>query len=146
MSNRMSVLSRRLGRFAGGFSFATVAFFAIGLYAAANTKGQVVFLFARLVLVCLFASFFLWLAHGFAWAMIPEKPAEEKKPAEALKPADPLKPAEPMKPAEPVKPAEAMRPAEAKRPAEAMKPAEEKVIVSEDPPDAKYTITGRRVY
>jgi len=134
MSNRMSVLSRRLGRFAGGFSFATVAFFSIGLYAAANTKGQVVFLFAGLVLVCLFASFFLWLAHGFAWAMIPEKPAEAKKPAEALKPADALKPAE------------AMRPAEAMKAAEEMKPAEEKVIVSEDPPDAKYTITGRRVY
>jgi hypothetical protein len=158
MSNRMSVLSRRLGRFAGGFSFATVAFFSIGFYAAANTKGQVVFLFAGLVLVCLFASFFLWLAHGFAWAMIPEKPAEEKKPAEALKLADPLKPAEAMKPAEPMKPAEsvklaeAMRPAETKMPAEAMKaaeakkPAEEKVIVSEDPPDAKYTITGKRVY
>jgi hypothetical protein len=170
MSNRMSVLSRRLGRFAGGFSFATVAFFSIGLYAAANTKGQVVFLFAGLVLVCLFASFFLWLAHGFAWAMIPEKPAEAMRPAETLKPADALKPAEamrpaeaikaaePMKPAEPVKPAEAMRPAEekkpaeairsaeAKRPAEVMKAAEEKVIVSEDPPDAKYTITGKRVY
>ena len=152
MSNRMSVLSRRLGRFAGGFSFATVAFFSIGLYAAANTKGQVVFLFAGLVLVCLFASFFLWLAHGFAWAMVPEKPAEAKKPAEALKPADALKPAEAMKPAEEKKPAEAMRLAEAKRPAEAMKaaeekkPAEEKVIVSEDPSDAKYTITGRRVY
>jgi len=170
MSNRMSVLSRRLGRFAGGFSFATVAFFSIGLYAAANSKGQVVFLFAGLVLVCLFASFFLWLAHGFAWAMIPEKPAEAMRPAETLKPADALKPAEamrpaeaikaaePMKPAEPVKPAEAMRPAEekkpaeairsaeAKRPAEVMKAAEEKVIVSEDPPDAKYTITGKRVY
>ena len=78
MSNRMSVLSRRLGRFAGGFSFATVAFLSIGLYAAANTKGQLVFLFAGLVLVCLFASFFLWLAHGFAWAMTPDKPAEEK--------------------------------------------------------------------
>ena len=176
MNNRMSVLSRRLGRFAGGFSFATVAFFSIGLYAAANTKGQVVFLFAGLVLVCLFASFFLWLAHGFAWAMIPEKPAEAMRPAETLKPADALKSAdalkpaeamrpaeaikaaEPMKPAEPVKPAEAMRPAEekkpaeairsaeAKRPAEVMKAAEEKVIVSEDPPDAKYTITGKRVY
>ena len=32
------------------------------------------------------------------------------------------------------------------RAAEAMKAAEEKVIISEDPPDAKYTITGRRVY
>ncbi len=163
MSNRMSVLSLRLRRFAGGFSFATVAFFSIGLYAAANTKGQVVFLFAGLVLVCLFGSLFLWLAHGFAWAMIPEKPVEEKKTAEALKPADALKPAEAMKPAEKktaevLKPADALKPAEekklaeAKRPAEAMKAAEEKkqkeekVIVLEDPPDAKYTITGRRVY
>jgi hypothetical protein len=170
MSNRMSVLSRRLGRFAGGFSFATVAFFSIGLYAAANTKGQVVFLFGGLVLVCLFASLFLWLAHGFAWAMTPDKPAEEKKPAEALKPADALKPAEALKPADALKPAEAMKPADALKPAEAMKPtepmksaeakrpaeekkpaeamkaAEEKVIVSEDPSDAKYTITGRRVY
>ena len=141
MSNRMSVLSRRLGRFAGGFSFATVAFLSIGLYAAANTKGQLVFLFAGLVLVCLFASFFLWLAHGFAWAMTPDKPAEDE-----LKPADALKPAEAMKPAEPMKPAEAMRPAEAMKAAEEKKPAEEKVIVSEDPSDAKYTITGRRVY
>src|SRR6202021_441464 len=106
MSNRMIVLSRRLGRFAGGFSFATVAFFSIGLYADANTKGQIVFLFAGLFLVCLFASFFLWLAHGFAWAMIPEKPAEEKKPEEALKRADAIKPALPMKPGGPVKSAE----------------------------------------
>src|SRR5580692_9239261 len=110
MSNRMSVLSRRLGRFAGGFSFATVAFFSIGLYAAANTKGQVVFLFAGLFLVCLFASFFLWLAHGFAWAMIPEKPADAKKPAEELKPADALKPIEQLKPAEVMRPAEVLKP------------------------------------
>ena len=134
MSNRMIVLSRRLGRFAGGFSFATVAFFSIGLYAAANTKGQVVFLFAGLVLVCLFASFFLWLAHGFAWAMIPEKPAEAMKSTEE------------MKPAEQTRPAEQIRPAEEKRPAEAMKPAEEKVAAPVDPPDAKYTITGKRIY
>jgi outer membrane biosynthesis protein TonB len=155
----MSVLSRRLGLFAGGFSFATIAFFSIGLYVTTpNTKGEVEFLFAGLVLVCLFASFFLWLAHGFAWAMIPEKPAEAKKPAEELKPAEAMRPAEvlkaveeikpaqPMKPTEPVKPAEEMKPAEAKRPAEEMKPAEEKAIVSEDPPDAKYTITGKRIY
>ena len=184
MSNRMSVLSRRLGRFAGGFSFATVAFFSIGLYVTtANTKGEVVFLFAGLVLVCLFASFFLWLAHGFAWAMIPEKPAEALKPADALKPAETMRPAEALKPAEAMRPAEAVKPpepvkhAEEKKPSEAMKraeemkpaepvkhveekklavamkaaeekkPAEEKVIVSEeDPPDAKYTITGKRVY
>jgi hypothetical protein len=157
MSNRMSVLSRRLERFAVGFTIATFAFFLIGLYAAANNKGQVVFFSAGLVSVCLFASFFLWLAHGFAWAMIPEgpvvakKPAEELKPAEALKLAEALKPADAPKPALALKPADAMKPAEAKRPAEAMKAAEEKkpaeaIAPEEDPPDAKYTITGRRVY
>jgi hypothetical protein len=149
----MSVLSRRLGGLAGGFSFATVAFFGIGLYTAANTKGPLVYLFASLVPVCLFASFFLWLAYGFAWAMIPEKtaeakkPGEELKPAEAMKPAEALKPAEAMKRADTLKPVDAPKPAEAMRPAEAMKPAEEKVIAAEeDPPDAKYTITGKRVY
>lgn len=177
MSNRMSVLSRRLGRFAGGFSFATVAFFAIGLYAAANTKGQLVYLFPGLVSVCLFASFFLWLAHGFAWALIPDKPAEVKKSAEALNPAETTKPAEAFKPAEPIRPRQPMKPAEEKKPAEppkpieaikppepiktaeVMKPAatmkapeekkpvEEKVTApEEDPPDAQYTITGRRIY
>jgi hypothetical protein len=127
MSNRMSVLSRRLERYAVGFSIATFAFFFIGLYASAKTEGQVVFFCAGLVSVCLFASFFLWLAHGFAWAMIPEKPAEALKPAEAMKPA------------------EAKRPAEAMKAAEEKKPAEEKVMVPKDPPDAKYTITGRRI-
>jgi hypothetical protein len=182
MSNRMSVLSRRLGGLAGGFSFATVAFFGIGLYTAANTKGLLAYLFVGLVPVCLFASFFLWLAYGFAWAMIPDKPAEAKKPAEGLKPAETIKPAEPMKPAEAIKPAEtikpvevlkpaetmkpieAMKPAETIKPAETMKPAEpmkpaeamkapeekkpveEKVTApEEDPPDAQYTITGRRI-
>ena len=146
MSNRMSVLSRRLGRFAGGFSFATVAFFSIGLYADANTKGHVVFLFAGLVLVCLFASFFLWLAHGFAWAMIPEKPADAMKPAEVLKPAETMKPAETLKSAEAMKAPEEKKPAEALKPADAMIPAEEKVIApEEDPPGAQYTITGRRI-
>ena len=170
MSNRMSVLSRRLERFAVGFTIATFAFFLIGVYAAANNKGLVVFLFAGLVSLCLFASFFLWLAHGFAWAMIPEGPVVAKKPAEELKPADAMKPVEAPKPAEALKPVEAMKPAEARRPVEAMKPAdamkpaevkrpaeamkaaeekkpaEEKVMATEDPPDAKYTITGRRVY
>ena len=88
MSNRMSVLSRRLERYAAGFSIATFAFFFIGLYASTKTEGQVVFFFAGLVSACLFASFFLWLAHGFAWAMIPEKPAEAMKPAEAIKPVE----------------------------------------------------------
>jgi cell division septation protein DedD len=143
----MSVLSRRLERFAVGFTIATFAFFLIGLYAAANNKGQVVFFFAGLVSMCLFASFFLWLAHGFAWAMIPEGPVVAKKPAEALKPAEVLKPAEALKPADAMKPAEAKRPAEAMKAAEEKKPAEEKVIApEEDPPDAKYTITGRRLY
>src|ERR1700733_6229451 len=165
MSNRMNVLSRRLERFAVGFTIATFAFFLIGLYSAANNKGQIVFFFAGLVSVCLFASFFLWLAHGFAWAMIPEGPEAAKKPAEELKPAEALKPADAMKPAEEKRPADAVKPAEEKSPAEAMKaaesmkaaqamkaaeeknPAEEKVIApEEDPPDAKYTITGRRVY
>jgi cytoskeletal protein RodZ len=175
MSNRMSVLSRRLQRFAVGFSFATFAFFLIGLFAAVKTEGQIVFLFAGLVSVCLFATLFLWLAHGFAWAMIPEEPTEAKeavvakKPAEALKPAEAMNPAEAKKPAEvmkaaeakrpaeamkaaeEIKPAEAMKPAEVKRPAEAMKaaeekkPAEEKVVAPKDPPGAKYSITGRRI-
>jgi hypothetical protein len=126
MSNRMNVLSRRLERFAVGFTIATFAFFLIGLYSAANNKGQIVFFFAGLVSVCLFASFFLWLAHGFAWAMIPEGPVVAKKPAEELKPAEALKPADAMKPAEAKRPADAMKPAEEKRPADAMKPAEEK--------------------
>jgi hypothetical protein len=148
----MSVLSRRLERYAVGFSIATFAFFFIGLYASAKTEGQVVFFCAGLVSVCLFASFFLWLAHGFAWAMIPEEPVVAKKPAEALKPADTLRPADALKPPEATKPVEAKRPAEAmkaaeeKKPVEETKPVEEKVIAPEDPPDAKYTITGRRVY
>jgi len=165
----MSVLSRRLQRFAVGFSFATFAFFLIGLFAAVKTEGRIVFFFAGLVSVCLFSTFFLWLAHGFAWAMIPEEPTEAKeavvakKLAEALKPAEAMKPADAMKPAEAIKPAEAMKPAEVKRPAEAMKPAEamrpaeamkaaeekkpadENVIAPKDPPGAKYSITGRRI-
>src|SRR5271156_3163984 len=134
MSNRMRVLSRRLGRFAVGFSFAALAFFFIGLFAAVKTERQAVFFFAGLVSVCLFASFFLWLAHGFAWAMIPEEPVGAKKPAEAFKSAEAMEPAEALKPAEVLKPAEEK------------KPVEEKVSApEEDPPDAKYTITGRRV-
>ena len=170
MSNRMSVLSRRLERFAVGFSVATFSFFLVGLFASANAKGQLLFFCAGLSSACLFASFFLWLAHGFAWAMIPEKPAAEKKPAEAMKsteemspaeqtrPAEQIRPAEEkkaaeamrpavaMKPAEETRPAEQIRPAEEKKPAVAIKPAEEKVAAQVDPPDAKYTITGKRIY
>jgi hypothetical protein len=158
MSNRMSVLSRRLEHFAVGFAVATFSFFLVGLFASANAKGQLVLFCAGLSSACLFASFFLWLAHGFAWAMIPEKPAETMRPAEETrpaeqirpaaekKPAEAMKPAEETRPAEQIRPTEQIRPAEEKRPAEAMKPAEEKVAVPVDPPDAKYTITGKRIY
>ena len=175
MSNRMSVLSRRLERFAAGFSVATFAFFLLGLYAAANTERQVIFLSAGLGSVCFFTAFFLWLAHGFAWAMIPEKPAEVKRPADALrlaeemKPLEPLPPLEALKPAEEKRAAEAMKAVEAKKPAHALWPAEElkpleplphlealkplEVIKpaeetesAEDPPGTRYTITGKRIY
>jgi len=170
MSNRMGVLSRRLERFAVGFSVATFSFFLFGLFSIANNKGQVVFVVAGLASVCLFATFFLWVAHGFAWALIPEKPAEAKKPvevmkpaestrpedakraAEALKPVAQVKPAETMKPAEPIRTedvkraTEAPKPAAEMKPAETTKPVEEKVIAPVDPPDAKYTITGKRIY
>ena len=136
MKNRMSVLSRRLERFAVGFLVATFSFFLIGLFASANAKGQLVFLCASLFSACFFATFFLWLAHGFAWAMIPEKPAE------AMKSTEEMRPAEQMRPAEEKMPAEAMKPAEGLKPIEAMKPAEEEV----DPPGTKYTITGKRIY
>ena len=88
MSNRMSVLSRRLEHFAVGFAVATFSFFLVGLFASANAKGQLVLFCAGLSSACLFASFFLWLAHGFAWAMIPEKPAAAMKSIEAMKPAE----------------------------------------------------------
>ena len=136
MSNRMSVLSRRLQRFAVGFSFATFAFFLIGLFAAVKTEGRIVFFFAGLVSVCLFSTFFLWLAHGFAWAMVPEKTTEAMKPARTTRPAEALNLAETRKLEEPVQPletikapdslrsVEAMKPAESTKPREAMKPLE----------------------
>ena len=156
MRNRMSVLSRRLERFAVGFSIAAFAFFLIGFFAASKTEGQLVFLSAGLAAVCLFAAFFLWLAHGFAWALIPEEPVVAKKPAEALRPVEAMKPAEAIRFVEEKRPAETMKAAEEKKPAEAAKPAEgikaaekkpvEEMIAEEDPPDAKYTITGKRIY
>ena len=178
MGNRMSVLSRRLERFAVIFSIATFAFFLGGFYAAAKAESQLVFLSAGLASVCLFLALFLWVAHGFAWAMIPEEPVEARRPAQAMKaaeekrpvqeevkPAEAVKPAQAMKPIEPIKPAETVKPVERPRPAETIKPVEpprpaeamkaveekkpvqEEVIASEeDPPDAKYTITGKRIY
>jgi len=152
----MSVLSRRLERFAVGFSIAAFAFFLIGFFAASKTEGQLVFLSAGVAAVCLFAAFFLWLAHGFAWALIPEEPVVAKKPAEALRPVEAMKPAEAIRFVEEKRPAETMKAAEEKKPAEAAKPAEgikaaekkpvEEMIAEEDPPDAKYTITGKRIY
>src|ERR1700733_6039884 len=130
MSNRMSVLSRRLERFAVAFSVVTFACFLLGLYAAANHEGQMRHLSAGLGSVCLFAAFFLWVAHGFAWAMIPEKPAEVKRPADALRLAEEMKPLEPLPPLEVLKPLEVIKPAEETEPAE-------------DPPGTKYTITGK---
>lgn len=166
MSNRMSVLSRRLGRFAICFSVVTFCFLVVALYAHANNKDQAMFFVAILTSECFFATFFLWLAHGFAWAMIPDNPARAKNsaeliapeesaevtkpealiPAEAFKRTEVTNSAEVMAPeesAEVAKP-EALRPAEALKRTEVMKPAEEKAITPQDSP-AKYTITGRRI-
>ncbi|HEX2917358.1 MAG TPA: hypothetical protein VHN81_02505 [Edaphobacter sp.] len=169
MSNRMSVLSRRLRGFAVCFSGITFCFLLYGLYAYADNQGQSLLFAATLASLCFFATFFLWLAQGFAWAMIPDTPAIAKMSAEAvipavsvapsvsmaraevvtlaeaLRPAETLKPQEPMKPVESMKPIEPKRPAKPLRPAEEMKSEEEKLITSQDPPDAKYTITGRRI-
>ena len=61
MSNRMSVLSRRLERFAVGFSVATFSFFLVGLFASANAKGQLVFsALASLRRASSQASFYGW--------------------------------------------------------------------------------------
>jgi hypothetical protein len=163
MSNRMSVLSRRLRDFAVCFSAITFCFLLYGLYAHANNQGQIVLFAAALASVCFFATLFLWVAQGFAWAMVPDTPTGTKRSAESVIPAVPvapaeslapaevvtlaeaLRPAETLKPQEAMKPVESMKPIEPKRPAEEMKSEEEKVITSQDPPDAKYTITGRRI-
>ena len=159
MRNRMSVLSRRLARFAVCFSALTFCFLLIGFYAHANNEGQVVYLAAVSASGCFFVAFFLWLAHGFAWAMIPENTGAAKSSAdsrsladsvetprlaEPLRPAEAFRPVETMKPAEAIKPA-APKPAEALKPVEAMKSQEEKATPPKDPPNAKYTITGRRI-
>jgi len=165
MSHRMSVLSRRLGRFAVFFSVVTFCFLGVGFYAHANNKDQVMFFVAVLASGCFFTTVFLWLAHGFAWAMIPENPvaakntvesmapeesAEVMPPLEALKPEVVLKPEVTVKPQEALKPQETLKRIEVKKPVEERKPAEEKKPVEEEavmPDDshAKYTITGRRI-
>ena len=92
MSNRMSVLSRRLRSFAIFFSFATLASFLVGMILTSDAgmiftsnaaRNEAKFFFAGVASLCFFAAFFLWLARGFAWAMVPEKPVEEKKSVEA---------------------------------------------------------------
>ena len=148
MSYRMSVLSRRLERFAVGFSVITIACLLLGFFANASGRTQLMFLSAGLASVCFFATLVLWLAHGFAWAMVPEKTTEATKPARATRPAEALNLAETRKPEEPVqaqetikapdslrsaestqpreetKPAEVTKPAEATKPAEVTKPAD----------------------
>ena len=148
MSYRMIVLSRRLERFAVGFSVTTLAFLLLGFFANASGKTQLMFLSAGLASVCFFATLVLWLAHGFAWAMVPEKTTEATKPARTTRPAEALNLAETRKPEEPVqaqetikapdslrsaestqpreetKPAEVTKPAEATKPAEVTKPAD----------------------
>ena len=136
MSYRMSVLSRRLERFAAGFSVITLACLLLGFFANASGRTQLMYLSAVLASVCFFATLVLWLAHGFAWAMVPEKTTEATKPARTTRPAEALNLAETRKPEEPVQPQETIKapdslrsveetkPAEATKPREAMKPLE----------------------
>ena len=99
MSNRMSVLSRRLRSFAFGFSFATFASFLVGMIANSGmvvtitTGREAAFFFVGLGSLFFFATLLFWLAYGFAWAMVPEKPAEEKRYVQ-VKAVVPEKPAE----------------------------------------------------
>ncbi len=177
MSNRMGVLIASSGALRGRPQSQPFPSFSSGYFHPANNKGQVVFFVAGLSVGVSLRYLLLHGAHGFAWALIPEKPAEAKKPVERakavestssedakrsiepLKPVAEMKPAETMKLAETMKPAESMRPEDASRsyrgtrslrrkwkPAETMKPAEEKVIAPVDPPDAKYTIAGKRIH
>jgi hypothetical protein len=124
MSYRMSVLSRRLERFAVGFSVITLACLLLGFFANASGKTQLMFLSAGLASVCFFATLVLWLAHGFAWAMVPEKTTEATKPARTARPSETLNRAETRKPEEPVQPQETIKAPDSLRPVEAMKPAE----------------------
>ena len=92
MNNRMSVLSRRLRSFAIFFSFVTLASLLVGMiltsdagitFASNTARNEARLFFAGFGSLCFFAAFFLWLARGFAWAMVPEKPVEEKRFVEA---------------------------------------------------------------
>ena len=173
MSNRMSVLSRRLRSFAIFFSFATVASFVVGMiltssigmiFSSDAARNKAVFFFAALVSLCFFAAFFLWLARGFAWAMVPKEPVEEKETAEGRwlareKPVVEREASEEKKLAagkkqvpenEPVQ----EKPKEEKKLVWEEKPTEEKKLVWENKPSeekpaseegAVYTITGRRI-
>jgi hypothetical protein len=174
MSNRMSVLSRRLRSFAIFFSFATVASFVVGMiltssvgmiFSSDAARNKAVFSFAALVSVCFFAAFFLWLARGFAWAMVPTKePVEEKEIAEerwlapeklvAEREASEEKKLAAGKTQVPENEPVQEKPTEEKKLVWEEKPTEEKKLVWEEKPleekpaseeGAVYTITGRRI-
>ena len=175
--NRMSLLSRRLGRFAAFFSAATFAVLLYGFYA--SSKGEAVSFLAAPASVCFFAALLLWMAHGFAWALIADKPAGARRPADSMSPAEATSAVEPIAPAVPVrqaqtrsseeplsiapprrtppaeepmpqvtmKAAEPPKPLETTSPEETMKPIEfsEPPVPPPDSPNARYTITGRRI-
>ena len=167
MSNRMSVLSRRLRSFAIFFSFATAASFVVGMtltssvgviFSSDAARNRAVLFFAALVSLCFFAAFFLWLARGFAWALVPKEPVEEKEIAEERwlareKPIAEGEASEEKKLAagrvqesEPVPEEKKLvweeKPPEEKKLVWENKPAEEKPASEEG---AVYTITGRRL-
>jgi hypothetical protein len=153
MSNRMAVLSDRLRNYAVIFSFLPIFLFA----AALMFRPDYEFILVGLAASFLFFGGVCWLAHGFAWAMVPQDsgkttvPAVERKPVEAMNHTETVKPVETSKPVEAIRAMEVVKPAEPTKPAEAIKPAEikpaeeETIIPEEDPPDAQYTITGRRI-
>src|SRR5215469_11639140 len=120
MSNRMGVLSRRLRLFAFGFSFATFASFLVGMISTSGmiptgniTGREIAFFFAGLGSLCFFAALLLWMAYGFAWAMVPVKPAEERQPVQERALAS-GKAAEEYKPLQEYKPLRESKAAESK--------------------------------
>ena len=82
MSNRMSVLSRRLELFAVGFSVATFSFFLIGLFASANAKDQLVFFCAGLFFGVPLRNL-LFMAG--AWLRVGDDPREACRGEEACR-------------------------------------------------------------
>ena len=78
--HRMRVLSRRLKSWAFFFSLLTAIplLFTVLVTTSNGITERSLFL-AAAALLCLFVAGVLWLAHGFAWAMIPEDAAREKE-------------------------------------------------------------------